>query len=117
VIPLILGVLTLLLFWGRAELAEFLCVTLCRCRRDSRDSDPCRDAALAFVRKNRPSLWRRAWAWYKRVTGYEPNRSRPFGEPSIQAFKRCHCGLCDFTRFPGSTHPSNHTTHPTTHDI
>lgn len=31
-------------------------------------ADPCLDAALAFVR---PSLFRRLWSWYKRVTGYE----------------------------------------------
>ena len=31
-------------------------------------TDPCLDAALASVR---PSFLRRAWNWYKRVTGYD----------------------------------------------
>jgi hypothetical protein len=37
--------------------------------------DPCLDAARAYVRKlqkkQRGSIWRRLWTWYKEVTGYE----------------------------------------------
>lgn len=40
-------------------------------------TDPCLDAALAYIRKDRavvvsrPSLLKRIWCWYKMVTGYE----------------------------------------------
>jgi hypothetical protein len=62
-------------------------------------TDPCLDAALAYIR---PSLLQRMWRWYKRVTGYEP---RPKDGLRIQSTalppeKRCHCGLCDPRRLP-----------------
>lgn len=59
-------------------------------------TDPCLDAALASLR---PSLWRRIWRWYKRVTGYEPRR---FEGPRFQSTypPGCNCILCNPRRLP-----------------
>jgi hypothetical protein len=62
-------------------------------------ADPCLDAALAFVR---PSLVRRLWSWYKRVTGYEPRKVEAprYQSTAFPSEKRCNCGLCDPRRLP-----------------
>lgn len=68
-------------------------------------TDPMMAAALRFVRA---PWYARLWRWYLRVTGYAAAvERRPMfqstvfpDDRSLEAGKRCSCGLCDLRRLP-----------------
>lgn len=61
-------------------------------------TDATLDAAIAYVR---PSIFRKAWDWYLRVTGYtKAKQDRLNVLTSFPAESRCTCLLCNPKRLP-----------------
>lgn len=80
---LFFGVVALILFLGRRELGEVLCLLFCRCRRTYRRLDPCADEALASCRRRGPLS--RLWERYCRLTGYGASKKPGLWRPWMRS--------------------------------